>query len=668
MCTGRGPFSFFAALALATAPSATNASEPTVIEGFFIGKSVRLRDIDAASAFAALAANRIEQRGAKEVINRLDIFRKQARLASSAESQARQAAPVPAVPDPVAQFGFGSSMTPPPSSSFEGMGNLDNGELTGFVIWPPDNDGTVGRRHYVQMNNISFEIFDKKTGATVLGPLPNVAIWSSVVDEAGNPRSICGKNNDGDPIVLYDHDAERWILTQFAIGAFESGPPFLFGFGGYQCVAVSTSSDPTGSYYLYEFQIVPGLAEPPFAFGLNDYPKLGVWTDAIYLSTNEFVANPSTGFLFSFQGASATALDKRAMYKGKPANAIKFFLPLATQPDEPFHFSLQPSHWEGDKRPSKHGHRHSHDARHGDRDDDDDDDDRDGKGAPNIFIQNMDYETWGPLPPTVQPDGIHHWAFDANFKKPERSTFDDLGLIETPPFDSLGAFLYDSVFGLAVPQPGTTRTLDVLGQFTMTRAQYRAFGHHDSIIGNVATCVLPSGDTCVDVNGVLQPGGQIATRWFELRKTRHSGGFKLHQAGTWAPDTNHRWMGSAAMDRKGNIGLGYSVSSSSIFPSVRYATRKASDPKNQLGSEQSCVEGTASQTAVLPLPSGPLPVERWGDYSTISVDPQDECTFWYTNEFYDEDKDVCFPGGCWKTQICSFKVDKCGKDKDKDRD
>lgn len=610
---------------------------PIVIEGFFFGESLPLSEIDSAEAFDEMRAARSGNFGTKEVVNRLDVMRKEAKMSS------RAALPQRSIGDPVAQMSLGSTGTPAPNRSFEGTGNLDNGILTGFVIWPPDNDGDIGRDYYVQMNNVVFEIFDKKTGNTVLGPLPNVAIWASAVDDAGQPLSICGKSNDGDPIVLYDHQAKRWIMTQFAIGAFEDGPPFLFGFGGYQCIAVSTTSDPTGSYYLYEFEITPGdpTVDPDDPtvpeFGLNDYPKFGVWTDGIYLSTNEFVANPSTGFGFSFQGASATGIDKWAMYAGRPAKAIKFFLPAATDPAESFHFSLQPSHWEGHKKPKVRG-----------------------RTAPNIFIQNMDYETWGPIS-VVQPDGIYHWKFYANFRRPMRSRFVDSGLIETPAFDSYGAFLYD-VNGLAPLQPGGAQNLDILAQFTMTNANYRSFGQHETIVGNVATCLLPNGDLCTDENFVTSAGGQIATRWFELRRDNpghrrgHETGWYLHQAGTWAPDSDSRWMGSAGMDRKGNIALGYSVSSTATYPSVRFAARQADDPLNMLGTEQSCVEGTAAQTAV--LSSGPT--TRWGDYSTIGVDPKDGCTFWYTNEFYDEGVDDCFPGGCWKTQICSFKMPNCG--------
>lgn len=606
---------------------------PIVIEGYFFGESVPLRDIDSAKVLADLRESRGGEVGAKEVLNRLDVMRKDATMDSSKAAAPQQRA----IGDPVAQMGPGPDSTPAPMLSIEGTGNFDNGALTGFVIWPPDNDGDIGRDYYVQMNNVVFEIFDKKTGASVLGPLPNVAIWSSAIDEdTGLPLSICGKSNDGDPIVLYDQQAKRWILTQFAIGGFESGPPFVGGIGGYQCIAVSTSSDPTGSYYLYEFEIVEGDFGIP-QFGLNDYPKFGVWPDGIYLSTNEFVATPATSFSFSFRGASATAIDKWAMYAGQPANAVKFFLPRATDDAESFHFSLQPANWEGNKKPKVRG-----------------------RTAPNIFIQNMDYETWGPIS-VVQPDGIYHWAYHANFRSPDKSTFVDLGLIETPAFDSLGAFLYGA-FGLEVQQPGGAQNLDTLGQFTMTNANYRSFGQYDAIVGNVTTCLLPNGDLCTDENGDTSAGGQIAARWFELRRGNpghrgaHNTGWYLYQAGTYAPDLDGRWTGSATMDRKGNIALGYSVSSTTTYPSVRFAARKADDPMGILGTEQSCVEGTASQTAV--LSSGPT--TRWGDYSTINVDPKDECTFWYTNEFYDSGVDDCFPGGCWKTQICSFKMDNCG--------
>jgi len=597
---------------------------PIVIEGRYLGESPPMRDIDAEAAFAAMRESRGERMGTKEVPNRLDVLRKQTGL------QRESRAPGQLIADSVAQLAPGSSLTPPPRLSFEGMGNADNGQLTGFVIWPPDNDGDVGKFRYVQMNNISFEVFNKRTGQSIMGPLPNVALWASAVDDQGIPQSICAKSNDGDPIVLYDQQAQRWVLSQFAIGAFEDGPPYYFDFGGYQCVAVSTTRDPRGSYHLYEFEITPD-SEDPFQAGLNDYPKLSVWPDGIHLSTNEFIADESSEFSFTFRGASATALNKRAMYRGRPATAIKFFIPRATDDADPFHFSLQPSHWEGNKVPKIKG-----------------------KFAPNIYIQNMDFETWGPISVT-QPDGLHHWAFKVNFRKPDKSMFMDLGLIETPPFDSLGAFLYDA-FGLAVAQPDTDNKLDILGQFTMTRAQYRSFGRHDSIVGNVSTCVLPSGDTCVDEAGVLDESGQIAVRWFELRKTGKNGSWKTYQAGTYAPDGEARWMASAAMDRKGNIGVAYSASSDTLYPSVRYSARNAGDPKNMLGTEQSCVEGTESQTAV--LSSGPT--QRWGDYSTISVDPQNGCTFWYTNEFYDETIDDCFTGGCWKTQICSFQLDSCG--------
>jgi hypothetical protein len=163
----------------------------------------------------------------------------------------------------------------------------------------------------------------------------------------------------------------------------------------------------------------------------------------------------------------------------------------------------------------------------------------------------------------------------------------------------------------------------------MWRLQYRNFGTHETLVGNFVT----------DVDGTDHGG----IRWFELRKTG-AGPWTLFQEGTYAPDTAHRWMGSVAMDKDGNIALGYSVSSNTVFPSIRYAGRLASDPPGTLPQgEVSVIEGTFSQT-------GPT---RWGDYSAMVVDPADDCTFWYTNEY------VATVSGNWGTRIASFRFPSC---------
>jgi hypothetical protein len=194
-------------------------------------------------------------------------------------------------PDPVLQVAPASTATPTPLMTFEGLSDDDNAAVLGFRVVPPDTNGDVGTVHYVQLVNILIGVYDKATGALASGfPKPINAIWSGF-------GGICETNNDGDPIVLYDRLGGRWLVSQFALGA-----------DGHQCIAISTTEDPTGSYYRYDFLVSPG--------GTNDYPKLGVWGDAYYMSANEFNAG--------FEGAIAVAFDRPTMLIGESATMVKF--------------------------------------------------------------------------------------------------------------------------------------------------------------------------------------------------------------------------------------------------------------------------------------------------------------------------------------------------------
>jgi hypothetical protein len=134
-------------------------------------------------------------------------------------------------------------------------------------------------------------------------------------------------------------------------------------------------------------------------------------------------------------------------------------------------------------------------------------------------------------------------------------------------------------------------------------------------------------------------------RWYELRAPNGTSGATLYQQGTFSPDSTSRWMGSIAMDKVGNIAVGYSASSSSVFPSVRYTGRVPTDPLGTLGTENIVKTGTGSQNGNL---------HRWGDYSSLSIDPVDNCTFFYTNEY--EKSTGSFN---WSTYINSFKFASC---------
>src|SRR5262249_18152152 len=135
--------------------------------------------------------------------------------------------------------------------------------------------------------------------------------------------------------------------------------------------------------------------------------------------------------------------------------------------------------------------------------------------------------------------------------------------LNTAPFDSnLCGFQAN-----CIPQPGTSRRLDAISDRLMYRLQYRNFGDHESLVANHT----------VDVDGTDHAG----VCWYELRKAG-ANPWSIYQQGTYAPDANHRWMGSAAMDAEGDLAIGYSVSSSSVFPSIRYASRVAADPLGTL--------------------------------------------------------------------------------------
>ncbi len=318
---------------------------------------------------------------------------------------------------------------------------------------------------------------------------------------------------------------------------------------------------------------------------LPDYPKIGVWPDGYYMSTYE---NANLG-VFAF--------DRARMLLGLPAVNIKFTIPsLSTGRPQT---RILPSDIDGATPPPA--------------------------GAPNIFMRSVD----GPLQGGGE-DRLELFEFHADFVSPGLSTFTNLLNLPTDPYDieMCGALLPRT----CIPQPGTSQTLDPLSNRLMRRLQYRNFGSYETIVANQT----------VDANGNDHAG----IRWYELR--RAGGAWSIYQQGTYSPDnTVHRWMGSMAMNGDGEMALGYSVSSRSVFPGIRYASRKASDPPGVLSNETVLIDGGGSQTGS----------SRWGDYSAMNVDPSDDCTFWYTTEYYDA---TSLAG--WKTLISRIDNPLCGLD------
>ncbi len=471
----------------------------------------------------------------------------------------------------------GAASTQQPLVNFAGMSDADNSAIVGGRVVPPDTEGDIGPNHYVQWVNLVVAVYDVTrdgsglpTGASLASGFPKAgnAFWAGF--SGSTAADACRTTNNGDPIVLYDHLANRWLVSQFAINS------------GVQCLALSQTGDPTGTYDRWAFTVSPGEQ--------NDYPKIGLMPDAYYLSVRDF---PSTDGTF----ADAVAFDRQAMLAGSAsAGFIKFTMPCLTAncPD-----GIQPPHLEGPAPAA---------------------------GAPGIFSRAWDDDFDGPL---KGADGYRLWQFSPNFASPGSSTFSELPFVVSPSgFD-------DSECGFfqrnCIPQPNPGERLDAVDELQMYRAQYRHFSDHDSLLIN----------TTVDSNGADLAG----VRWAELRNS--GSGWGLYQEGTYAPaDGLHRWLGSIAMNGQGDIALGYSVSNGSTFPSVRYTTRTATDPLGVLpGGEVELVAGTGAQTASS---------NRWGDYSAMSVDPVDDCTFWYTQEYYTTTTSFDF-----KTRIGAFQGPSC---------
>jgi hypothetical protein len=435
-----------------------------------------------------------------------------------------------------------STAAPTAGAGFEGVGTGLAGAIVNSA--PPDTNGDVGPNHYLQIVNSQFAVFSK-TGTVVYGPTNTNTLWRGF-------GGGCETNNDGDGTVRYDQLAGRWVVTQFSV----STTPYL------QCVAVSTTSDPTGSYYRYSFNY--GNTAFP------DYPKLGVWPDAYYTTFNIFTNGTA------FAGAKVCAFDRAKMLTGAAATQQCFDTDTS-------HGGLLPADVDGSTPPPS--------------------------GSPNYQLE-------------FGTNTLNLWRFHVDWATPVNSTFSGPSAIPVASFSAAC-----SGGGTCIPQYATTNRLDSLADRLMYRLAYRNFGDHESLV----------------VDHSVAAGTSVGIRWYELRNP--SGTPTVYQQSTYAPDATYRWMGSIAMDHTGDVGLGYSVSSSTIRPGIRYTGRLASDPLSTLQAETTLVSGTGSQTGRL---------SRWGDYSSLTVDPTDDCTFWYTNEYLGTSGSFN-----WRTRIGSFKFPGC---------
>lgn len=498
-------------------------------------------------------------------------------------------------------------------ASFDGLGaGFEGPQGTTNFRNPSDNSLAVGPDHIVQTVNTRLAIYSKKgkkydkTGTVLYGPVPTKSVWAGF-------GGVCEARNNGDAVVRYDQLAQRWLIvmpifSRVKPGDFpektsadhsvpvppgqmaksgekaSSGPPAApppnppqpatpeqrppqakEGVWG-MCYAVSTGTDPLGTYYRYAFErtLFP------------DYPRPAVWPDGYYVpsSTGDDVIQKH-----------ACIADRAKMLVGQPATEQCIII-------DGVNF-LNNS-------------------------------DIDGQGAPSIGTPNIMMAAGGTqLKNVFEDDGIYYWKVHVDWNNPGNTKADGPVKIKVAPYH----YLCNGQLSSCVPQPNTERRLDVQGDKIMQRLVYRKTGGHESIVAahSIAT----------------QGGGGV--RWYEFRLDK-KGDPEFYQQGTYAPEGFYRWMPSIDIDKKGDIGVGYSFGGLPNFAGLRFAARQAGDPKGQLTLHESVLAtGEASQTNTL----------RWEDYTTTAMDPSDDCTFWYVGDYLKAGDTA------YRTRIGGFRLPNC---------
>ena len=507
----------------------------------------------------------------------------------------------------VEQTTFGNKPAPILLTSFEGLGESFVGpQGTAILRNPSDNSLAVGQDHIVQIVNSRMAIFTKKrekfieSGLALYGPVETRNVFRGF----GGP---CENINNGDAVVRYDQLANRWLIVMptfrkgisrnidtatkqlvtkpqpgESVGLFQPSPtkeqpigpsnprpagPRLPAEGTFcMCYAISTTPDPMGSYYRYEFQreLFP------------DYPRPSIWPNGYYTTT-------STGD--DVIERHAYVVDRNKMLKGENAKEQFFII-------KGVNFIINA--------------------------------DLDGKQLPPADAPSIMMAIGGSqLNKIEEDDGIYVWKYHVDWNNFSNTKLEGPVKIPVAPYHYLGGGQLTN----AVPQPGTDQHLDAQGDKLMARLVYRKIGNRESIVG---------------VHSVSTAAGGGGVRWYEFLVNKNRS-VRLFQQGTYAPENNYRWMASAAIDGKGNIGIGYSFGGKNDFPGQRFAGRHFRDPLGKLTlNEAILANGEAAQTNTL----------RWEDYTQTAIDPSDDETIWFVGDYLKKG------GKNYSTKIGAFKLTK----------
>lgn len=509
-------------------------------------------------------------------------------------------------------------------TSFEGLGfGFEGPQGTSNPRNPSDNSLAVGTDHIVQTVNSQMAIFTKKgtkydeTGKVLYGPVDTRNVFTGF----GGP---CDRLNNGDAVVRYDQLADRWLIVMPIFtrvpkhenepAAGKSGEPARLSMPGIQ--------EQPGKVALLIAPVKLTLAEQIVADSIRRAnrippPAEGSYCMCYAISTGPDPFGPYYRYEFvrplfpdyprpavwtdgyyvptstgdNIIQKHACVVERSEMLKGNPAKEICFII-------DGVNF-LNNTDIDGLQLP--------------------------GAGSPNIMIATGGSQ----LNNDFTDNGIYIWRMKPDWANPEKSTLEGPEKIEVAEYSYQG----DGQLKAAVPQKGSTQKLDTQGDKIMSRVIYRRIGNQQSIVAVHSVKPISTGT-----------GG---VRWYEFRIDKQNN-ISLYQQGTYAPDSLFRFLPSPAMDRKGNIGIGYTVGGPDIFPGQRFAGRLAGDPKGILTTKETIlVEGEASQERNM----------RWEDYTTTAMDPSDDLTIWYVGDY------IKTGATAYSTRIGAFRLEKKGKGK-----
>ena len=521
-------------------------------------------------------------------------------------------------------------MTPgskPPATlvvSFDGLGAGFTGpQGTALLRNPSDNSLAVGPNHIVQIVNSRMAVFTKQgkqfdaTGRALYGPVPTNNVFKGFGGQ-------CEARNNGDAVVRYDQLADRWLIVMpiFARGPARSDQPPAWKAGGSAYVSSRGRSDQPGpAAPLFQpppdaapatpgagpgrsgrgdaalqgpYSMCYAVSTGPDPLGsyyryeflrplFPDYPRPAIWTDGYYVPTS--TGDNRISDTVATQ-KHACVVERSKMLKGEPASEQCVIL-------ENVNF-LNNADIDGKLLPPG--------------------------GAPNVIMAAGGTQLDG----IVDSDSIDIWQFHVDWTHTANTTVTGPERIRVAPYH----YLCDGQLSSCVPQPGSNLRLDSQGDKIMARLVYRRIGERESLVA---------------VHSVNTTAGGGGLRWYEFRidKQRRAA---LHQQGTYAPDTFFRWMASPAIDRNGNIGIGYSFGGTPNFAGQRFAGRLATDPPGVLTLRETVLaEGESAQNAL-----------RWEDYTQTAIDPSDDCTIWYVGDYLKKGSDT------YSSRIGAFRLPGCG--------